>query len=212
MPRYTPPVLPALFIGLMVAAYWARVLRLAHKARRRTGRAANLIPTEPLGRLLRVVWFPTVFAWIAIPLVTFFRHRLPPALRPLYDSPVVAWSALAVACAAFVATLVCWKRMGKSWRMGIDPGEKTQLVITGPYAFVRHPIYALSCLLMLCTVAIVPSPVMVVVGVTHVLLLMWESRREEAYLISIHGDLYQNYATRVGRFVPTSFRPHIERR
>jgi protein-S-isoprenylcysteine O-methyltransferase Ste14 len=203
-------VLPALLVGLLIAAYWARVMRLAYKARRRTGRAANLIPTEPLGRLLRVVWFPTVFAWIAFPIVTFFRHKLPPPLHPLYDSRAVAWCALFVACAAFVATLVCWKRMGKSWRMGIDPGEKTQLVVTGPYAFVRHPIYALSCLLMLCTLAIVPSPVMAIVALTHVLLLLWESHREERYLISVHGHLYQYYALRVGRFVPTLFRRHIQ--
>lgn len=203
-------MLPALFIGLLIAAYWARVLRLAYKARRRTGRAANLIPTEPLGRLLRVVWFPTVFAWIATPLVTFFRHRLPPALRPLYDSPAATWPALAVACAAFAATLVCWKRMGKSWRMGIAPGETTQLVVTGPYAYVRHPIYALSCLLMLCTLAIVPNAAMTIIAFTHISLLMWESHREEQHLISVHGNLYRHYAARVGRFVPTPFPRHVE--
>lgn len=203
-------MLPALLIGLLIAAYWARVLRLAHKARRRTGRAANLIPTEPLGRLLRIIWFPTVFAWIALPFITFFIHRQSLALRPLYDSPAVAWLAFTIACAAFAATLACWKRMGKSWRMGIDPGETTQLVVTGPYAFVRHPIYALSCLLMLCTFAIVPSPAMGIVALTHVLLLIWESHREESYLISVHGSLYQDYAARVGRFVPTPFRRHVE--
>lgn len=204
-------MLPALLIGLLIAAYWARVLRLAHKARRRTGRAANLIPAEPLGRLLRVIWFPTVFAWIALPLITFVRrHHLPVVLRPLYDSPAVTWLAFAVAGAAFVATLVCWTRMGKSWRMGIAPGEKTQLVITGPYAYVRHPIYALSCLLVLCTLAIVPSPAMAVVALTHVALLIWESRREERHLISVHGTPYQDYASRVGRFVPTLPRRHVD--
>lgn len=205
-------MLPSLLIGLLIAAYWGRVLRLAHKARRCTGRAANLIPTEPLGRFLRVIWFPTVAAWIAIPLATAFTRRPPIPLRPLYHSPSVQWTALAVASAAFAATLVCWKRMGKSWRMGIDPKEKTQLIVTGPYAFVRHPIYALSSLLMLCTLAIVPSPAMALVAFTHVTLLMWESHREERHLISVHGNLYRDYAARVGRFVPIPFRRHVESR
>jgi protein-S-isoprenylcysteine O-methyltransferase Ste14 len=192
-----------------MAAYWARVLRLAQKARRRTGRAANLIPAEPLGRLLRLVWFPTVAAWIAVPLITYFRHRLPPFLRPIYSSPPLAWSAFAIAVAAFVATLICWKRMGKSWRMGIAPGEVTQLVVTGPYAYVRHPIYALSCLLMLCTLTIVPSPLMAAVAVIHITLLIWESSREEQHLTSLHGELYTRYAAQVGRFVPTPARRYV---
>lgn len=198
--------LPTLLIGLMMAAYWARVLRLAQKARRRTGRAGNLIPAEPVGQLMRVVWFPTVVAWIAVPLVTYFRRRLPAALEPWYHVPWVSWAVLAVAVAAFVATLVCWKRMGKSWRMGINPGEQTELVVTGPYAYVRHPIYALSSLLMLCTLAIVPSPLMAVVAAAHIVLLQWEARREERYMTRVHGGLYTRYAERVGRFVPVPIR------
>jgi len=92
--------------------------------------------------------------------------------------------------------------MGRSWRMGINPDDKTQLVITGPYAYLRHPIYALSSLLMLCTMVIVPSPAMIVVGCTHLLLLQWEARREEKYLTALHGNTYANYARRTGRFVP----------
>jgi protein-S-isoprenylcysteine O-methyltransferase Ste14 len=199
-----PAHLPTLLIGLLIAAYWARVLRLAHKTRRRTGRAANLFPTEPLGRLLRIIWFPTVAAWIAIPCITFARQRrLPAPLTPLYDIPSVAWVALAVAVAAFAATLICWKRMGKSWRMGIAPGEHTDLIVTGPYAYVRHPIYALSCLLAICTFLIVPSPVMGIIAAVHISLLVWESAREEQHMISVHGDAYARYAVRVGRFLPT---------
>ena len=147
---------PALCAGGIVGAYWARVLRLVVKARRATGRTANLVPPEPLGRLLRIVWYPTVVAWIAIPFyVAFFGAKAPAALRRFYYEPFSQWVGAAVAFAALGATLVCWKRMGTSWRMGIDPGEKTRLIVAGPYAYVRHPIYALSSLLMLATVLVV---------------------------------------------------------
>ena len=196
---------PALIIGCLMAVYWARVLRLAWKEKRRTGQAANLLPPEPLGRALRLIWFPVIFLWIILPLLAGFAAR--PfrhwgAFVPLYDQPLVAYVALAVAIAAFVATLVCWKKMGRSWRMGINPDDKTQLVISGPYAYLRHPIYALSSLLMLCTMAILPSPVMLVVGVMHIGLLQWEARREEQYLTRLHGPSYADYAARTGRFVP----------
>ena len=123
-------------------------------------------------------------------------------LQPLYTNALVAWAALAIAVAAFIATLICWKKMGKSWRMGINPEDKTQLVISGPYAYLRHPIYALSSLLMVCTMVILPSPAMLAVGFMHLFLLQWEARREERYLTALHGPTYADYASRTGRFVP----------
>ncbi len=200
---------PALLLGLILFVYWARVIRLTLKARRRSGRAGNYIPTEKLGRWLRVIWNPVVAGWIALPLWVGFRdQKLPEWVRPWPIHPAVAWIALAVAGTAFVATLICWKRMGKSWRMGIDPGEKTQLILSGPYAYVRHPIYGLSSLLMLCSMVIVPGVVMWILGVLHLLLLQWEARREENYLIQLHGAGYVDYAAHTGRFMPVSMTPY----
>jgi protein-S-isoprenylcysteine O-methyltransferase Ste14 len=199
---------PALAVGLIVAVYWWRVLRMAYKMRRQTGRAANLIPTERIGRLLRIVWQPIVWVWVGHPLVAACLANPPAALRPIYHIPSLQWLAVFVALLAFLATRVCWKRMGKSWRMGIDPGERTALVVTGPYAYVRHPIYALSSVLMVATVIAVPTPLMVAVGAVHLLLLQWEARREEQHLSRVHGEQYDRYCSSVGRFVPKTFRSY----
>src|SRR5688500_13649107 len=112
---------PAPILGVLLSAYWARVVRLALKARRRTGKAANFVPPEPLGRGLRTLWYPVVVAWIVHPFVSAVVDTPPRIIRPLFDAPLVSWLAVAIAAAALGATLVCWKRMGKSWRMGIDP-------------------------------------------------------------------------------------------
>lgn len=195
--------LPSLLIGLVVAAYWYRVLRMAQKARRRTGRAANLIPPEPVGRVLRVLWVPVVLVWVVHPLlVGLHRDPLPRGLQPLWQSPRVAWPAAAVVAAGFAATRACWRRMGAAWRMGIDPTEATPLVATGPFAYVRHPIYALSVAMMAATAAALPSPVMLAAAAAHVALLLWESQREERYMLRVHRDAYARYRTKVGRFVP----------
>jgi protein-S-isoprenylcysteine O-methyltransferase Ste14 len=121
---------------------------------------------------------------------------------PLFSSIIAQWIGVAVALFCLLATRVCWKRMGKSWRMGIDPGEKTVLIFTGPYAYVRHPIYALSSLMMIATVIVLPSPIMISIAVLHLLLLQWEARREERNLSRIHGQQYDQYCSRVGRFIP----------
>jgi protein-S-isoprenylcysteine O-methyltransferase Ste14 len=196
------PRLPASLLGIVLLAYWGRVLRLAWKARRATGRAANLVPPEPLGRILRLIWAPAITAWIAQPLIVAFVSRPPALVRPLYFNPWIAWIALFVASVALAVTWMCWKQMGRAWRMGIDPGERTALIVAGPFARVRHPIYALSHILMLASVAALPSPLLIAAAVVHIALLQWEARREERHQLALHGEQYEQYCARVGRFIP----------
>lgn len=200
----TPSSWPAVIIGLMLGIYWLRVLQLVARTKRTVGRAANFVPPEPLGRLLRTIWIPVVVLWIFLPLVTPFIAGLPLPLLPLAfpGSVILGWIAVLVAAAAFAITWVCWVKMGTSWRMGIDPNERTTLVFNGPYAYVRHPIYGLSQVLMLAALCALPSPVMLVIAALHLGLMQWEVRREERYLVLLHGPAYADYMQRVGRFVP----------
>src|SRR5438128_1910459 len=144
-----PIALPLLLLAMVLAAYWHRVLRMARKARLKTGKAANLWPAESTGRILRLVWVPIVVVWVGHPFLSAGWRSPPAVLRPLYGSLVASWGGFAMAAGCFMATRICWRRMGSAWRMGIDPSEKTPLVATGPFAYVRHPIYALSCLMMI---------------------------------------------------------------
>lgn len=198
-----------MLIGLLMLIYWVRVLRMAIKARKREGHGGNFIPREKLGRWLRLIWNPLVVAWIALPLLAGLRHNLPWIFSPMIHLPVMQWIAFAIALLAFWQTIVCWRIMGRNWRMGINPSERTQLVLVGPWGFVRHPIYALSSLLMLCTLVIVPSPVMAICAIGHLFLLQWEARREEQFLLHLHGDDYARYAASTGRFIPRSRNPYV---
>ena len=204
------PYIPALIFGVLLTIYWTRVVRLVYKVRKTTGRSANFRPPERLGRALRFLWIPIVIVWIAQGYVAGLipHDRLPRPVRPLFRHEILAWSSALVGIAALAATMVCWKKMGKDWRMGINPNEKTQLIVSGPYAFVRHPIYALSSILMLATLAAIPSPLMLAVGLVHLSLLQWEARREEQYLVVHHGEAYADYRRRVGGFVPVSLSPY----
>jgi len=189
---------------------------MVRQSRKRAGHGANLVPPEKLGRILRLIWGPVTILWIVLPFAAFFAKkpkRYPPALRTLLGVHQIPWIlgyvAAVVAVASLWATFVCWQRMGKSWRMGIDPNDRTQLVCNGPYAYVRHPIYGLSTLLMIATMVAVPNVLMLTAGVIHLLLLQWESRREEQHLIRVHGEEYRDYMRGTGRFFPRTFKPYI---
>lgn len=209
MQFWPPQSVPALLIGLMLLTYWLRVMQLVRKTKKVAGHHANLIPEEKLGRLLRIIWFPVVILWIVLPLLAAFGILSSFApFTPLFYSQPLQWIAVAIASVAYGLTWVCWARMGKSWRMGIDPNDKTELVFTGPYSYVRHPIYGLSQMLMVMSVLIVPSPIMVVLAAFHLMLMQWEVRREEVYLCALHGTGYQKYQQHVGRFFPRSLRAY----
>jgi protein-S-isoprenylcysteine O-methyltransferase Ste14 len=197
-----PTAIPLLLLGAVVAAYWYRVLRMAAKARRRTGRAANLLPPERTGRLVRVIWAPAVVIWVTQPFLVAVMSDLPGPLRPLWRSAAVAWPGALVAGLCLLATRACWRHMGRAWRMGIDPAEPTPLMTSGPFARVRHPIYALSAAMMLATAAAVPSPLMLAAGIVHLALLFWEARREDRHLEAGHGDSFRQYRDHVGGFLP----------
>lgn len=206
---------PALIIGIVVTVYWSRVMIMVRRFRKTAGHGANLVPPEPLGRILRIVWMPVILLWILLPFVAFVAkrpERYPLLIRHILEAipfaPAWGWCAAIVAVLCLFATFICWRRMGTSWRMGIDPRDKTQLVFSGPYAFVRHPIYGLSSVLMLATLVAIPSLLMLITALTHLLLLQWESLREEKHLIALHGEEYRQYSLHTGRFFPRSIRAY----
>jgi len=190
------------FLGAIIGAYWLRVSKMARKSRRKTGRGANFIPAEKLGRRLRMVWIPVVAIWIAGPFLSAAARHPPALLRPIWIDPITAWLGAALAGGCFIATIFCWKTMGSSWRMGIDPAERTQLIVSGPYTWLRHPIYALSQMMMLASLVSLPSPLLLIAGTLHLVLLHWEARREECHMLVQHGEVYERYRARVGGFFP----------
>ncbi|HEX8323992.1 MAG TPA: isoprenylcysteine carboxylmethyltransferase family protein [Tepidisphaeraceae bacterium] len=193
---------PSLAIGLIALFYWGRVIKLVLKSKRLTGRAANFVPPEKLGRMLRVIWYPNVVAWVVVPLVIAFTRRPPEALQLYWTNVPLRWLFVVAAFVLYYLTLICWRKMGRDWRMGIDPSEKNTLIVSGPYAMVRHPIYALQCGLAILSFLAVPAITMAVIAGLQCLLLQWEARREERHMLSVHGDVYGDYMRQVGRFVP----------
>jgi protein-S-isoprenylcysteine O-methyltransferase Ste14 len=67
---------------------------------------------------------------------------------------------------------------------------------------VRHPIYALSILLMLCTVVVAPTMPVAVIALIHIVLMITKAHNEEKFLLALHGAPYRHYLDRTGRFFP----------
>jgi protein-S-isoprenylcysteine O-methyltransferase Ste14 len=100
-------------------------------------------------------------------------------------------------------TLVAQGSVGRSWRIGVDRSEKTDLVTAGPFAVVRNPIFSAMIPAFLGLALMVPN-VCAIAGVLALVAAVELQVRcvEEPYLTRVHGERYLAYASRVGRFAP----------
>jgi protein-S-isoprenylcysteine O-methyltransferase Ste14 len=120
------------------------------------------------------------------------------------DPPLaVQVAGLLLALAGFAATLAAQTGMGASWRIGVDPGERTDLVTGGVFAHVRNPIFTAMTAAQAGVVLMAPTWVSVLALIALVAAVQLQVRAvEEPYLRGVHGAAYDAYAARAGRFVP----------
>ncbi|HEY1284945.1 MAG TPA: isoprenylcysteine carboxylmethyltransferase family protein [Solirubrobacterales bacterium] len=122
---------------------------------------------------------------------------------PALDGIVGHAIGIVLAVTGIALTFAAQLAMGDSWRIGVDEGERTDLVTDGPFEIVRNPIYSAMIPGVLGLALMVPSVVAIAALATAVVALELQVRSvEEPYLLRTHGTAYAEYAARVGRFVP----------
>jgi len=109
----------------------------------------------------------------------------------------------ALASLGIAITAIAQFAMGDAWRVGVDPSERTELVMNGPFTFVRNPIYA-AMIPAFGGFALLSPNVVTIAGALLLLVALQLQTRfvEEPYLLAVHGGRYAGYAARVGRFLP----------
>jgi protein-S-isoprenylcysteine O-methyltransferase Ste14 len=197
--------LPGIVLAATIWAYWIYVGVMIVRVRRRTRKLSGIVPSQALEQMMWLVWVPLVAAWMTLPFLTTTHTAAPWGLPPFArKAPYAAlrWVGAGVGIFCLALSIQCWRRMGKSWRLAVAPDQQTDLVTSGLYAHVRHPIYAVSILLMLCTVAVAPTVAVMVMAAVHIALMVVKARNEERFLVGVHGVAYEAYCRRTGRFIP----------
>src|ERR1700690_3197276 len=103
------------------------------------------------GVWLRILLFVGIVLLLNVPpFRRFFEYYTTPFSNPLINSLGV------VLCAAGIGFAI-WARihLGRNWGMPMSLKEQPELVTSGPYRFVRHPIYTGMLLAMLGTSLVV---------------------------------------------------------
>jgi protein-S-isoprenylcysteine O-methyltransferase Ste14 len=177
-------------------------LRVALQVRR-TGETGLRRPSGEAGSvewLASVGFVASVALGVAAPVLALADVVEP--IEPL-DTTAVHAIGLALYGAGLAAVLIAQGSMGSSWRIGVDPSERTGLVTDGPFTLVRNPIFTAMLAVTSGLALLVPSTV----ALASVALLLGSLELhtravEEPYLLRTHGAGYSDYAARVGRFLP----------
>jgi protein-S-isoprenylcysteine O-methyltransferase Ste14 len=119
------------------------------------------------------------------------------------DHDGVRVAGLVLAVVGIAGTAGAQLAMGRAWRIGVDPSERTSLVTGGPFALVRNPIYT-AMFPFFAGIALMTGNALGLTAVACVIagLELQTRMAEEPHLRKAHGEEYEAYARRVGRFVP----------
>jgi len=191
--------------GLVIGSaliYWVGVFIQIHRVRKHIGRTPNVRPRGSKERVLWFGWFLVAAGWFAQPFVIGKVNYSLFSLIPRLMDPTGFLLGLFVILGGYVGTQWCYTVLGDAWRMGIRRREKTTLVKSGPYRYVRHPIYLFQILMLLGAILLLPTPFSFVLLFVHLLCVVVKAVDEEAYLLRVHGSEYQAYLSSTGRLLP----------
>jgi protein-S-isoprenylcysteine O-methyltransferase Ste14 len=184
------------FLATLGISAWRRwQARRAGGAIPRSAEPAGLIA----GRLMVAVpLFGGVMAYLANPgWMTWASLSLPPWAR---------WSGVALGFVVVPAAYWVLTTLGTNVSETVLAKPQQQLVTTGPYRWVRHPLYTtgialfLSLALMAANWFILFWTVVALIGVRLVVI-----PREEAQLVARFGDAYRRYRSGTGSLLPPVF-------
>ena len=125
--------------------------------------------------------------------------QAPALASPLLDplGVMLCWGGLGFAI---------WARihLGKNWGMPMSVKENPELITSGPYAYVRHPIYT-GVLAAAIGSALVVGTGWLVLMVLLAIYFIYSAKKEEALLRRTFGQHYDMYAQRTKMLIPWIF-------
>ena len=119
---------------------------------------------------------------------------------------------IGVGLVVIAASLVAWglHTLGKNFTDSVVTKKEHTLVTSGPYRFVRHPLYSCYFLIVLGTALLMANWFPAVAGGVVLTLVVIRTRTEEQKLIERFGDEYRLYMSKTSRFLPRIFSdPHF---
>lgn len=177
------------FLWLTWAAYWwlsASKVKTTIRAESVASRVAHLVP---------VVVAILLIMPIPLPLGLLNDQMLP-------GGPTTHWIAAAVVVAGLA--FAAWARvhLGQDWSGTVTVKRDHELIRSGPYRFVRHPIYS-GVLLAVAGTAVARGEWRGLLAVLILFVALWRKlQHEERWMGEAFGEDYAKYRSEVSALIP----------
>lgn len=150
---------------------------------------------------------------IVVPYLAFvvavLAYYINPAWMAWSAVKVPAWLRWAGAVPLLVgACLLVWglHHLGTNLTISISTRHEHALITSGPYRWVRHPLYTGGMVESLGLCLLTANWFVAISAGLFWALIAYRTPMEEKQLIEGFGDEYRHYMQRVGRFVPKTWR------
>ncbi len=180
-------LLPGMWLGY--SAYWwvmSRDVKVTERSESGVSRFA---------RLVAIVCAATLLLLPSVPLPLLNKRFLP-------IGDWCFWSGAAITAAGLLFSISARRHLGKNWSQAVTVKEGHELITSGPYAVVRHPIYT-GLLLGFLGSAVARGEWRGILAVSLVLAVLWfKLRLEEKWMRAQFGESYAAYSRKVAALVP----------
>jgi protein-S-isoprenylcysteine O-methyltransferase Ste14 len=178
---------PAVWIAFLV--YW-QITAIGAKATQRLEPAAS--------RVLRSLAF-----LVAIALLMVDRIPVPWLYQRFLPNPLACfWIGALITVAGLLFAVWARLHLGANWSRSVTIKQDHELITTGPYALVRHPIYT-GILTGFLGSTIALAQLRGIVAFVLVFFALWyKLRLEESWMRTQFGDVYTAYAQHTASLVP----------
>ena len=140
------------------------------------------------------------FLWDTSSLGRAVQHSY--VLQLLNTRAYGALALLGVVCTLCGIGFAMWARvhLGRNWSPAPSVKEGHELVTSGPYALMRHPIYSGIMLASLGSALVSPAWI-IMLGIVTVI-FVWRVHAEEQLMIEQFPELYPGYKKRTWALIP----------
>jgi protein-S-isoprenylcysteine O-methyltransferase Ste14 len=134
-------------------------------------------------------------SWPHLPVSWPYRQFLLQGLRTF-------WVGAAITAAGLLFAVWAREHLGTNWSSSVTIKQDHQLIVTGPYAVVRHPIYT-GILTGFLGSTLALAQVRGIVAFVLISLVLWyKLRMEEQWMRTQFGAPYEAYSRRTAALVP----------
>ena len=126
----------------------------------------------------------------------YFQKQTSPAVNSIEGAV-----GLTICFAGFAFAVWARRNLGRNWGMPMSFKQGHELVTTGPYRYVRHPIYT-GMMLALLGSALIAGRTWFIVFAAMVIYCVYSARTEERLMLENFPEAYTEYKKCTKAFIP----------